>query len=409
MSNYAISLKRTTLLLAALAFTAALLVANFSVFSVGKAGAAQLTSRSLSLSSSLAGTVDDGTAAGSETNGDEVTYSFTFTVPTTGTVQAFLIDFCTTAIGACTAPTNMDTHPADSGETTISVQEDDNVSFTTLNPYAVDATPTDGNRIGITNVTGNTITSGSVVELTFIGIHNPESTGTFFGRIKTFDSTATYTTNDNDLVDDGTVASSITTGISITSRVVETLGFSTTATFPLAAEGASCDPVTGSGAINLGLAPEYTLSIATTYDAYSAFRLYTNAANGAVVQYEGRSLTKGTDVIDAIGGTAAAPATGSEQFGLAVDLTADTGAITNADTTEAGAGQLDIGAEYDGGNGTIGSGTFAYVADTKTQMAASSQYVTCDSYAVQYIANISPLTPAGTYTTTVVYFAVPTY
>ncbi len=407
MSNYAISLKRTTLLLAALAFTAALLVANLSVFSVGKAGAAQLTARSLSLSSPLAGTVDDGTAAGSETNGDEVTYTFTFTVPTTGTVQAFLIDFCTTAIGACTAPTNMDTHPADSGETTISLQTDDAVAFT--NAYAVDAIPTDGNRIGITNVTGNTITAGSVVVLRFIGIHNPETVGTFFARIKTFDATTTYTTNDNDLVDDGTVASSITTGISITSRVVETLGFSTTATFPLAAEGASCDPVTGSGAINLGLAPEYTLSIATTYDAYSAFRLYTNAANGAVVQYEGASLTKGTDVIDAVGGTAVAPATGTEQFGLAIDLTADGATITNVDTTEAGVGQLNIGNDYDGGNGAIGSGTFAFVADTKTEMAASSSYVTCDSYAVQYIANISPLTPAGTYTTTIVYFAVPTY
>lgn len=403
MSNYAISLKRTTLLLAALAFTAALLVANISVFSVGRADAAQITTRSVSLTSSLDGTNTTG-AANSETNGADTTHTFTFDPATTGTVRSLEFEYCTTAIGACTAPTNIEVETG----TTVTVQTNEGVAFT--NSYAINGTQSTANKISVANATGNTFTAGTggTIVFAFDDIRNPDTEATFFVRVRTY-SDAAWTT----LVDDGTVASAITNGIAITSRVVETLGFSTTTDDAgEVAEGANCAALGGStSAITLGDPTEGTLSITQAYDEFSAFRLYTNAANGVVVQYEGSTLTKGADVIDAAGGTAIASSVGAEQFGLAVDANGAT--LFDGDNGGfGGAGQLTLGVEYDGGDGTIvngGTATFAFVADTKTQIASAAGYVTCDTAAVRYIGNISPLTPAGTYTTTVVYFAVPTY
>lgn len=400
MSNYAISLKRTSMLLAALAFTAVLLAANLA-FLGERAGAAQLTSRSLSLASSLDGTETTG-AANSETNGADTQHTFTFTMPSAGTVEAVLFKYCTTAIGACTAPTAMSAQASTlTSETFSTVFANDTTS---LESEDAECTGTNGrnNCLGITQATG--ASESGTHTIVFADIKNPESLGTFFVRISLF-SVDDYTT----LLHDGTVANSTVEGIAITSRVVETLGFSTEAGTSFDAPGANCAPLTGTGALSLGQSPDFTLAINATYDAYSGIRLYTNSANGTVVQYEGATLTKGADNIDAIGGTATAPSIGTEQFGLAADLTADSGAIANANTTEGGAGQVNITNDYDGGNGTIASGTFAFVADTKTSIGSSTSYVSCDTYAIQHIANISALTPAGTYTTTIVWFAVPTY
>jgi hypothetical protein len=402
MSNYAISLKRTSLLLAALAFTAALLVANLSIFGA-QADAAQLTVRSLSLTSSLEGDVGAATAANNETNGADASHTITFDPATGGTIESLRFDFCTTAINACTGPTGL---VVNSG-TAITTQTNEGVTFT--NAYAIDGT-SDANTLNVDNATGNSFTAGTggTIVFTFDDITNPTDVGTFFVRI------TTYTNDDyTGAVDTGTVASAITTGITITSKVVETLGFSTTADDAGdPAEGSTCAALTGSGALTLGDVTEGTLSISQAYDEFSAFRLYTNAANGVVVQYEGSTLTKGADNINAAGAGQVASTVGSEQFGLAVD--ADGGIFTEDNEGFGGAGQLTLGANYNGGEGTItngGTALFAFVADTKTTMATSTSnaYVDCDTAAVRYIGNISPLTPAGTYTTTIVYFAVPTY
>jgi hypothetical protein len=402
MSNYAISLKRTSVLLAALAFTAALLVANLSIFGLEHAGAEQMGSRKVELTSTLLGNVGAATAANSETNGADVSYAFTFTVPTAATIRTFEFQFCTTAIDTCNAPAGLDvdTTPA------VLLQEDDNVAFG--NSYTL--TTSTNNVARFANVTGNAVGAGSVIEFTFDDVTNPTALGTYFVRINTYDSNTTWD-NTTD-IDSGTVATSTTNGISITSKVVETLGFSTTTDDAgEVAEGASCAALGGStSAIAIGDS-NGALSISQAYDEFSAFRLYTNAANGVVVQYEGSTLTKGADNINAAGGTAVSSTVGAEQFGLAVD--ADGAALFDGDNGGfGGAGQLTLGVEYDGGDGTIvnaGTATVAFVADTKTQMASAAGFVSCDTAAVRYVANIAPTTPAGTYTTTVVYFAVPTY
>lgn len=403
MSDYAISLKRSTALAAALAFTATLLAFNLASIFGANVGAAQLTSRSLTLSSTLPGTSVTG-LAGSETNGSDAIHTFNFTVPSATSVQSILFRYCTTAIGTCTAPTGLNVAGVTEGATSG------------LNAgWAIAGAATSSFRLDY--VTGEDISGAVVVPVA--DIVNPTPEGTFFVRITTHTDTTPDTSGWLDMVDEGTVASAITDGIVITSRVAETLGFSTVGTTPTGAltseNGTACDALVGTGAIQLGdPSNEYTLSIATSFDAWSAFRLYTNSANGTVVQYEGATLTKGTDTIAPMA-VKAVSAQGSEQFGLAIDQTANGGQITGADTTFGSTGQLDLIADYEDGAGAINGAEvaeFIFVADTPTTIATSAtneNYVGCDTAVVRYVGNISPLTPAGTYTTTVVYSAVPTY
>lgn len=408
--NYAISLKRSTALLAALTFMAMLTVVNFASFFSNKAGAAQLQNRSVVLASTLAGSVTTG-AANSETNGGNTTHTFTFDTPSTTSLQQIDFLYCTTAIGVCTPPTSLAV-----GTPTIATQTTDGNAWS--NAWTTGSSS--ANRITISNTGAAPAVANDTAVFAFSGLRNPDTVGTFFVRIRT------YSDAGSTLVDDGTVAAAITTGIQITTRVAETLGFSVTGEVDDTHVGdptavGTCDPVTGSGAIQIGdPAYEYTLDINSAYDAWSAFRLYTNASNGVVVQYEGELLTRsggGAD-IDSIG-TGQASQPGTEQFGLAIaeNANGDAGSgdflyVDGSADWQNTNGYLDTAANYGGGDGTITSGgtaLFSYAAGTPTTIAVGGSYVDCATGAVRYIANVSPLTPSGVYTTTIVYSAVPTY
>lgn len=415
MSDYAISLKRTSTLLAALTFTALLLVVNFAAF-FSTAGAAQLTSRSLTLSSTLSGTETGDSVAGSPTNGSDAEHRFRFT--SASGFSSVTFQYCTTALGTCNAPSGL-----------------------SLAGVSVEAGG------GSASAASNTLTwviteaAGGAKDVTFGGITNPTyeaspanpDTNTFFVRIVTHNN-ATPDPGNTD-VDEGTVASAITQGIEITARVAETLGFSTTGTFASVTDPTTaCNALTGSGAITLGNpAQENTLELGTAYDNYSAFRIYTNSANGVAVQYHGDTLThsNGVSDIDEIGGTAVVSAPGSEQFGLAIDTTA--GGVNNVPANSVVGGTLDMthvtnaaglaadgpltpATEYANGDGLINTtpdALFAFEPNTPTTIASTDAlqggYTECKTVAVRYLANISPTTTSGTYTTTIVYSAVPTY
>lgn len=414
MSNYAISLKRTSLLLAAMSFTALLLVVNLASF-FGKADAAQLTNRSLTLSSTLPGTETGDLVGGSATNGSDATWTFAFTRPTAATdVITFVV--CDDPISAtCTMPAGLDVTGAANG---------------TTGEAGVVAEVAGGDT---NDFTFNATTPGTgAVTIVVDNIVNPNEIDAFFVRITT------------DQGDDGVVASAITEGIEITARVKETLGFSTGAIIAAGVGNPSttCDPITTTGAIQLGDPTENALDISTSYINYSAFRLYTNAANGVVVTYEGELPTLGggvynpaNDMLDAIGATSTASAAGTEQFGLAVDGSiGGNGAAqtTTVNSIAGGAGNvstqyvnddtvfditqtpapgiLNITANYDDGE----NDNYSFVdsqanVNAPVQIATSDSYVDCVTVPVKYVANIAPLTPAGTYTTTIVYTAVPTY
>ncbi len=417
MSNYAISLKRSTALLAALSFTALLLVVNFASF-FSTAQAAQVTNRSLTLSSTLAGDVADGDP-GSETNGAEADHTFAFTTATTTPVQSILLRYCQEAIGPCTAVADMDATNVTLGGVAV-LNNDWEIGAASANTVRL------VNTDAAQNIAGN-------VSFTIVGVKNPETLGTFFVRISTHSDDDPDTADWDDLVDDGTVASSITEGIYITTRVAETLGFSTTGDFGEVDDpGASCSPLEGSGAITLGDPDEQTLSLLQAYDNYSAFRLYTNAASGVVVQYEGDTLRKGNDPLNDPDinpiGTGVESSPGTEQFGLAIDTVsggegvAAPVMVASSDSplqfqyvdtaTNLGAnGALTPAAGYANGSGalTAGGAQFSFAANTPTTIASTAGYTECKTVAVRYVANISPTTTSGTYSTTIVYSAVPTY
>lgn len=399
-NNYAISLKRSTALVAAITFMAVLTATNFaSVFS-NRVSAAQLESRSLTLSSSLAGTETSG-SPGDPTNGSAATHTFAFTT-IDDSVSSVVLRYCTTAIGTCTGPTGLVLGSAASAGNTVAVANYDS-----------------GTNNQITVTLGSAWNTASAKSLVLTSVTNPTTVAPFFVRIVAGD-------------DEGTVASAITEGIEITSRVAETLGFSTTGDFTgVGVPGTGCDPVTGSGAITLGDPVEQTLSITQAYDNYSAFRLYTNSANGVNVQYEADTLRRTATSEIAPVGTSDVSVPASEQFGLAVD-SVSTGSVSTASRSasisfanvdqsaalaDAGNGPLDIAAGYANGNGTIttpgATAEFSFTADTPTTIASTDPldggFTNCKTVAVRYLANISPLTPAGTYRTTVVYSAVPTY
>ncbi len=120
-----------------------------------------------------------------------------------------------------------------------------------------------------------------------------------------------------------------------------------------------------------------TFTTAHTIDAS------TNASGGYVVEIDGITLTNTTTghTINPIGGTAITSTPGTEQFGIRLIPT----------------GTGDSVAPYDTAN-------FAYdTANFSDIVASGVGDNTVTNYNVEYIANIDPLTPAGTYTATVTY------
>lgn len=403
--NYAISLKRSTALLAALSFMAMLTVVNFASFFSNKISAATLTERSLTLSSTLPGTEAVG-AQGDPTNGADAIHTIKFKKSNTS-VQSIWLQYCDDPLNTvCTAP---------DGDLDIS-----NATITSSALGAITPGTTTANTVEF-SFAANTATTE--IDIVLTGVHNPHTLGTFFVRI------STHSDNDpdgaTDLVDDGNVASAITQGIEITARVKETLGFSTglVDNNGVDAVGTACDPITTGNAITIGDPIENALALNDMYYNYTAFRTYTNAMHGMDITYEGDTLTSGTNDIDAAT-AAVAFAAGTEQFGLAVDggagtinnhpinsISAGSGDFTNVDTSTEfdgdAAGELGIEADY--ANGDQSTNIFKFVTGGPQVLASSTGYVDCVTVPVRYAANIGPLTAPGVYTTTIVYTAVPKY
>jgi hypothetical protein len=388
--------KRSGLLLTAFTLVAALVVGN-AVFLPQRAHAAQITTRSLTISSSANGSITTGTA-GSGSNGSKTKETFNFTLGTTGTVGSIEYQYCTTPLPGttCTAPTGMD------ASTVTSIG---GTSATGWTLGTAGNAPT-ANDIKITH----TAASMSGAQNFILGaggtgtdyIKNPTSDNTtFFVRITTYSDTGWATP-----VDQGTVASSTAQQVDITAKVQETLNFSvgTTVTAP----STSCTAFSDTGALALGDV-NGVLSFTQAYDAHSYFRVSTNAINGTKVYYSGDTLKSGSNSITSIGTTATASAVGSSQFGLGID-SADTQSGSGYSFTS-----LTRTSPYDQANGTItNAGTAKFAFDTGTvstpaQIASSSGTITCDTGSVRYLGNVSTTTPPGIYTTTVTYLAVPTY
>lgn len=300
-------------------------------------------------------------------------------------------------------------------------------------------------------------TSGTQIEVVFKAsmtnyITNP-GYGAFFVKINTFNSA----TNTDPLVDtaniiDGgvTVANVMTDSIQIQTKVLETMSFSVGTQDPdtvdptqngtVSDSHGPCDLIEVNEDINLGDdQAEYSLSPSVAYDGHSYWRLSSNSSGGATVYYSGATLSNTVgDQINAVGTTAAISHPGMEQFGLAYDSTAD--ALDNRAVT----GMVDLiaadallpadqkvgyeaphltplvaGGAYDLGIGDINDDTvaanaeFAFDDNSLTNAVPFATYnadvIKCSTGKMRYLANISPNTPAGVYTTKLNYLAAPQY
>ena len=362
-------------------FAAAALV--FATALPGIVAAAQLTTRSIALSSTSA------SATG-------VTYNVEFTP--VANARAFVIDFCenTPLYGeACTAPAGLDVV----GVTSASV------GFTNVEALG-------GSDANTLRVVGD-MTATTPVAVAIAGIDNPTAAGTIYARIVTFSgadaaegetNAEAYTSTgaNTNSVDIGSVALSITPTVGVSAAVLETMTFCVSRQAPTQ----NCTGVTaptlelgedvGDGVIALQAS---TLSTGNLYAQIS-----TNADDGAVVRLKSNAANCGgllragapsaCDIAPALtGGTIAG---GDAKFGVLAAAAADP---VDA-TSPSGTFQVATGATYN--NTTY---EFNYVdSNSGVTSAYGDPFLDTDGDPVNnrnmlltFGASISNSTPAGRY------------
>lgn len=385
-------------------------------FLTSRASAAQVTSRSLEISSSANGTITAG-AAGSGQNGEKTRHTFGLTLATNNaTIGSMIIMYCTSPIPVaadCTTPTGLTvgnvTSVASQGGTFSGTFTRDTTTNNTALPTTQGqcnggASTTRVNCIPLTLGSPTAQTGTPTLTIAFGGgasdyITNPTADNTtFYTRLALYSDTS-YTT----LVDYGSVASSTAQQIDITAKVQEKLNFSVGSTY--VAPGGTCAALNDTGALTLG-DTNGVLDSAVAYDAHSYFRVNTNATVGTVIKYSGATLTDANSAQVITANTSETVSTpGTQQFGLAFD----TGNANHSFTS------LAADTAYDEGSGAI-NGTpvaeFNFATGSVTApvtIANTSNIIACDTGDVRYIGNISTNTAAGVYTTTITYIAIPTY
>lgn len=261
---------------AALAATGALPL----LVGMGSASAAQLSSRSITMSSS-------------KPSATSVTYTVKLT-PTDTTATAVVIDFCSNnpiINTSCTATAGTDV-PNLSGVGTVAGWTKD-VST--------------ASRI---KLSAGTLSAG-VNTITIPGVTNPSNTGTFYARVTTYTTAnlSSYTgpTSVGTYSDYGAAALSTAAVVTVTAIVQEQLTF--------CVFNSSCGDTP---AVNLGTGNPAVISSSTPSYGQVKFSVATNAVNGATVALLGSTadLTSGGNSITAIGSTKAGITAG--KFGQTV-------------------------------------------------------------------------------------------
>jgi hypothetical protein len=323
------------------------------------ASAAQLTGRSVTLSSS----------APSATG---VTYSLsTAALPTTTAVKSMQIQFCTAPSGTCTTPSGF------SASSSTLASQPTGLGATT--GWTVNAATAGSLRI--VNASNATTTSGAVA-VVWNGVVNPTATNTtFYGIITTY-SDAAWTTP----LDSGTVALSTATQIQVALTVGEALTFCA----GTAITGQNCGTISGS-TVNLGNG-----STVATASGTSVLAASTNATSGYSITVNGTTLTSGGNQITALAaGTAST--VGTKQFGM--NLVSNTTPAVGSAVSGTGTGAA--AANYNAAN------TFRF--GTGETIATVGAPTNANAYTVSYIANVDGVTPPGAYTSNLTYIATANY
>lgn len=317
------------------------------------ASAAELGSRSLELSNSLAGK-------------QGVTYDVSFHITTQGTLGSIEIEFCSNSTfpdDPCTAPSGLDASNA------VFSLESGVSGFTK-------SSASSANDIIITRPPAPTLSV--MAKLEFDGIVNPTNAGSYYARVLTYptsDATGTPT-------DTGGMAFAITPALNVSVTVPPYLLFCTGNTI----SGTDCSSASGDF-IDLG-----GLSTSHTSSGQSQMAIATNGKNGYSISVTGSTLTSGNNIIPALS-TDTAPQIGVSQFGI--NLRANTNPAVGVNPTGAGTGTPTT--NYDQPN--------LYKYGDGDVIATNASVEEYRQYTVSYMVNISKSQPAGIYASTFTYVA----
>lgn len=394
---------------------------------IGRADAASITSRKITMSTS-------------KWSATSVTYSVSFNVSSSwsGNLDGVVVDFCdnTPIIGdtTCTAPTgfnvgtggfaNFQVNDSDVDGTYTGGQLNTNRTFTLAYSSGTHAAPTTGQSVTF-DITG--ITNPS------LGNHS------FYARIYTYNAAAGasgYTvanpSNGATVIDSGGIALSTANDLIITAKVQERLQFCITTAAQCTTGGTEKDTTSTNRtvAINLG-DTNGVLDTASNY-VNSNVKMYiqTNAQGNAVVVVKGDTLCNpmptfgttcagaGGQAISAIGAVQASYSAGTEQFGFCA--TTASGATVAAPYGD-GSANTDTTTQCASAPNNSGSGTTDVTTTTKygfdqtnANSATGSTVLTkapgaVSSHTLSFMGSIANTTKAGIYGTTLQFIATGTY
>jgi len=416
MTNIKEFFQRSGYITGALLIVMAWVVGDMAIFSQSVYAAGQISSRTLKVSSSAQGGTAVG-APGSGTNGAKAAHTVSFTMATSGaTIGAIAIIYCDNPIPqtSCTSSTTAtgDAHNLTSATVTGSGLGGTGwaLDTATTNPTITNYGTCNGggttrnNCVLVKPSSTGTNTGTPTITIAYGGgassyYVNPTTNTTFYARVVVFSNT--YTT----VVDSGSVANATADQITITAKVQEKLSFSVSSQYT-ANVGSACTTLPSTTDLALGDL-NGVLDSGTSYDAFSYFRISTNALNGTAVQYSGDTLKSGSNSITALASETLSTR-GTSQFGLGLNTANANHSFTNlvADTG------------YDEANGAVDGApaaakfnfsTASVTTPVTIASAPSSTTITCDTGVVRYVGNISTTTPPGIYATAISYIAVPTY
>lgn len=320
----------------------ALVVASFLPIT---ASAAQITPRKVTLSTS-------------QSAASNVTYTFNFTVPTTGTaIKSASFQFCDAASGTCNAPGSFV-----AGSAALASQP------TNLGAASGWTNSNATNSIRILNA-GNATSPTGAQTVVFNTVTNPTlANGTFFIRIATF-SGSDWTTGP---LDTGVVAASTAGQITVTAAVDETLSMTL-----------------ASATVALG-----TLSTSATGTGTSTVAIATNAATGYSLSYSsgGNTLTSAGGSITAMPGGVSNQ--NSKQFGINLMSNSTPSIGSNVSGSGSGAALA--------GYNTTNNFKFLITGDS---IASATVPTNTNTFTVSYIANIDGVTAPGAYQAVITYIA----
>ena len=344
----------TTNILRNISILAALTVVLLGLL-ISTASAAQVTQRSLTLSSPIA----------SATN---VSYTFRFTINNSYSMGSLAFEFCVEdplPNEPCTSPNGFDTSSivlaSQGGET----------------GFSIDGVNSTNNRLVLTRTAAVTNPGQSVYQ--FTGVTNPDSDGSYYARIYTYASTD----GTGAQIDDGGIAFAINKPVSVQAEVPPYLFFCVGITIT----GLTCSGSAGSF-LDFG---EFTTT--DTSFAQSQVMVATNARYGLSISANGTTLTSGNNIIPALAAPTAA-ATNTSQFGINLRDNSN----PNVGEEPAGIGAAYVTANYNTPNLFKFSSGEAIAASTGT-----SDY---KKFTISYMVNVGQNQSPGIYSTTLIYIGL---